>query len=207
MDKQSAIREALQIFYPNTEAILLKYAKSTRKQYLNLDFFVKSICKEHYNISKELGLSPGTITKLLKEIFPDRITGNTGSKPHIHILEKAELKLCHSCGEVKPFEDFRKNKSTRLGLNTYCKICHLETTSSTQAGRQAEYKTSKIQRTVSWSELDKIKEFYNNCPQGHHVDHIIPLNGEKVSGLHVLENLQYLPASDNCSKNNKFEIY
>lgn len=206
MNKEIAIKEALQIFYPNAEEVLFKYAKSAKKPYLNLDFFVKSICKDNYNISKELALSSATITKLLREIFPDRLTGNTGSKPHIHILEKAELKICSKCGEIKAFEDFRKNKSTRLGLNTYCKVCHLKTTSSTQAARQAEYKTSKIQRTVNWSELSKIKEFYNNCPAGYHVDHIIPLNGEKVSGLHVLDNLQYLPAKDNCSKNNNFEI-
>jgi hypothetical protein len=57
--------------------------------------------------------------------------------------------------------------------------------------------------TPSWANLDKIKEIYLNCPKGYHVDHIIPLNGVNVSGLHIENNLQYLLAADNLKKSNK----
>ena len=61
-------------------------------------------------------------------------------------------------------------------------------------------------RVPSWSEREAIREFYKHCPKGHEVDHAIPLLGEKVSGLHVLANLQYLPMEKNRAKRNSYEV-
>jgi hypothetical protein len=38
------------------------------------------------------------------------------------------------------------------------------------------------------------------------VDHIYPLQGEKVSGFHVPSNLQVIPRSTNRSKHNRVEL-
>lgn len=67
----------------------------------------------------------------------------------------------------------------------------------------AKRRSAKIQRTPKWANLSAIKEFYKNCPKGFVVDHIIPLRGKTVSGLHVEYNLQYLTSEENSRKSNK----
>lgn len=64
--------------------------------------------------------------------------------------------------------------------------------------------TAKLLRTPKWADLKEIQKFYENCPEGYHVDHVLPLRGKKVSGLHVMENLQYLPAKENQIKGNTY---
>jgi len=69
----------------------------------------------------------------------------------------------------------------------------------------AKRHAAKIQRTPTWSDIKAIRDFYLNCPEGKEVDHIVPLQGKNVSGLHIMSNLQYLTKSENCQKHNKFE--
>lgn len=64
----------------------------------------------------------------------------------------------------------------------------------------------KIRATPSWitkTQLKAIELIYSSCPEGYHVDHIIPLNNPLVCGLHVPWNLQHLPANENMKKGNK----
>ena len=77
----------------------------------------------------------------------------------------------------------------------------------------AKRRAAKLERTVAWSDADAIKSLYTEAHrltaetgEQHHVDHIIPLQGVLVSGLHVENNLQVLTAYDNLSKSNTFNI-
>jgi hypothetical protein len=50
------------------------------------------------------------------------------------------------------------------------------------------------------ADIPAIRKFYENCPDGYEVDHIIPIS---KGGLHTLENLQYLTIIENRRKSNK----
>lgn len=63
---------------------------------------------------------------------------------------------------------------------------------------------AKRHRTPKWADYERTREIYANCPSGYEVDHIIPLQGKLVSGFHIAENLQYLLATDNARKFNRF---
>lgn len=54
--------------------------------------------------------------------------------------------------------------------------------------------------TPQWIDRTQLKEFYSNTPQGMTVDHIIPIKGRNVRGLHVPWNLQYLTPEQNNKK-------
>jgi hypothetical protein len=69
--------------------------------------------------------------------------------------------------------------------------------------QRIKQETKRNLRIVAWTDWDKIKEFYINMPVGMTEDHIIPLQGKKVSGFHLSWNLQYLTPNQNSSKGNK----
>jgi hypothetical protein len=74
--------------------------------------------------------------------------------------------------------------------------------------------SNKLQRTPKWltqEDKEKIRLVYKEAKcltettgEQYHVDHIIPLQGELVSGLHVPNNLQILHWKDNLSKRHKY---
>lgn len=78
----------------------------------------------------------------------------------------------------------------------------------------AMYRAMKDQRTPSWlTEFDllKIKCLYQvaamytrESGEPWHVDHILPLRGELVSGLHAPANMRVIRGVENMRKNNNY---
>ncbi len=75
---------------------------------------------------------------------------------------------------------------------------------------------AKIQRTPTWLttddhwlmeqayELAQIRTRMFGFPW--HVDHVLPLRGNTVSGLHVPSNLRVIPGAENSRKGNRVEV-
>lgn len=170
------------------------------------------------NYAREHGLKKYFTGKPCKRgHIAERYTGNKNCSLCIRVLDaeytardpekrKADIRAYSAMRRANMTEEERKKGNAaclawQKRNRAYC--------SSSTSKRDA----AKAKRTPSWSNLDEIQEFYKLSAEltertkiPHHVDHIIPLRGELVSGLHVPNNLQVIPAYDNISKKNKFNI-
>ena len=71
---------------------------------------------------------------------------------------------------------------------------------------------TRRRRYVSWADVEAIAALYARAAvltrttgRSHVVDHIVPLRGRTVSGLHVENNLRIIERSENARKSNKWE--
>lgn len=107
----------------------------------------------------------------------------------------------------------RRRKNPEV-FREYVKKCKQKNPAPVRANT-AKRRAARMLRTPAWLTADDhwiMQEAYALAALrsklfgfSWHVDHIVPLQGETVSGLHVPNNLQVIPGRENMSKANKYE--
>ena len=79
------------------------------------------------------------------------------------------------------------------------------------SAKQARRRATQLNATPKWANKNLIDKIYHLASNKKvitgidwEVDHIVPLQGKDVCGLHVEYNLQIIQSSDNRKKSNKF---
>lgn len=75
-------------------------------------------------------------------------------------------------------------------------------------------RVAKLNATAKWANHEEILQIYADADYvsrltgvEHSVDHVIPLRGKHVCGLHVETNLAIITAVENSRKHNKFDVF
>ena len=144
------------------------------------------------------------------------------------------MKTCTRCNTVKPISDFTKRSASKDGHTSACTHClkhqkridylcepektmeRVKKNTKLRCAQDPVYRRAwgqwkyarELGRIPSWVKfsrdlLPKYRELLTTFPNMS-IDHIIPLQGKTVCGLHVPSNLQALPFSDNSSKGASF---
>ena len=136
--------------------------------------------------------------------FPDMFPKKKSTEDGLHNY----CKVCARAYNTGPMK--KHHNSKRCGENAD------PNAKATRMAWDAYKRALKMERTPKWLDKEEkklIRDLYKerdrlNREEGYikyHVDHIFPLAGKTVSGLHVLNNLEIITAEENLRKTNKYE--
>lgn len=154
------------------------------------------------------------------EFYVQKMNSKDGYQSHCKIcdnlrkhswnLKNPELRKKHE--KTADANKYHKNKVIINARNKFWK----QENPAKVAAMDAKRRASMLQRTPKWlseQELLRIECIYSLASmlnkhgvESWHVDHIIPLQGKNVSGLHVYSNLRVVPSSENLAKGNRYDI-
>lgn len=119
--------------------------------------------------------------------------------------------ICKSCDNSRGYQ----YKSTNKDKVKESYAVWYEDNREIRAAASARRRAARLKATPLWldaSQKAEILDIYKKARQlqdstgiKHHVDHIVPLQGANVCGLHVPWNLQVITASENLHKSNKYK--
>lgn len=218
VDLTIEILDILDIFWDD-----LAYDKRTKITYGDLihsllEYRSMKACAEHIGVSERTleRILPLSLGILLKK------DSKNSTKWNFLLLALIDIRPCWSCNQYKSIstewyyndrvcciscQNSNKREHRNKFPEVYSERSHIHYINNKHDYILRSSKRRNLLKiaTPKWADIDKIKEIYSSCPKGYHVDHIIPLQGELVCGLHVENNLQHLPAKDNLTKSNSYE--
>jgi hypothetical protein len=118
---------------------------------------------------------------------------------------------CAECNRKYTKQHQRKTPERRRELQKAYRKRYPEKIKASHAKHRAE-KLKRVPKWLTKEDIKAIKEFYAEATRKtlatgvkYQVDHIIPLKGEHISGLHVPSNLQIITATEKlCKKHNVY---
>jgi hypothetical protein len=136
-------------------------------------------------------------------------------KPGAKELKNARTRAYRASEKGKATEQmYAQSDAGKQSRKVAIKKYEQSTGKSKKIARTVFRRLSKIQRTPAWLtdiDFERINNEYRVAAlltkvtgSSWHVDHIVPLQGKMVSGLHVPSNLRVLPATENIRKSNSF---
>lgn len=148
--------------------------------------------------------------------FNKNKTKRDGLSVECRLCNKEILREWHSANKEYSKEQNRKwrcdNKGRHNEMTRVWKKANPDRINALDAKRRAQ----RLQATPPWLTEEQYEQITLVYAQStaltketgikHHVDHIVPLQGKNVCGLHVPWNLQVLSATENIKKHNRLEM-
>ena len=153
-------------------------------------------------------------TNKLKKIFGDNIKHKpSGMSINTYFLLEFGYKRCAVCAEILRTDSFCRNMAEAIGYSSKCTSENRKLIADKINALTASRRARKKEAEPIWLTIDhkkQIQTFYHIATKlttetgiPHEVDHIIPLQGKTVCGLHVPWNLQVITADENRQKGAK----